>query len=274
MSLDERNIFFEIDGAMHKLPVLPDTLSFQLQTGSVVSETVRLGEVSILRDRKLTTFSISSFFPRHPDRSFIRTLDEFKAPEFYVELFTGCMESKIPMNFVLTGIKSKPFYVSIDSFEYSFTAQDEDVNYTLTLREYRHYGKEGRALDKQEPLFEGDETKAYEAVKSTRPKSGFAIGDRVIVNGKVFRDAWGAVPFARLPLKLMTSSPRTHAGNVRDILRGARNHTLSNTECIIVGVELGINNAPDFALYRYQIADATKRRAIGWVSAESMRHKL
>ncbi|MCK9453281.1 MAG: hypothetical protein M0Q90_16410 [Bacteroidales bacterium] len=276
MNLENRDIYFEIDSQMHKLPVLPQDITLQLQSGTVISETVKLGEISILRDRKLKTFSIASFFPRFGDRSFIRTLNDFKEPEHYIDLFTKVLESKSPMNFVLTGFKAKPFYVSIDAFEYAYTAQDEDINYTLTLREYRHYGKEGKQLDKQEPLFEGDETKAYESLTSTRPKNGFAIGDRVVVNGKYFRDPWGAAPFARLPINLMTSSPKGQIGNVRDILKGARNNALSNSECVIVSIELDINSniSHNFALYKYQIADAATKRALGWVKAESMRHKL
>lgn len=272
MKLTDRDIYFEIDGALHRLPVLPETLSFQVQAGTVLSETVKLGEISILRDRKLIAFSIPSFFPRYADRGYIRTRDDFKEPEHYIELFMQALSSKKPLNFIVTGLPIKPFYVSIDNFEHAYPAQDEDVSYILTLREYKHYGKSGKELDKQEPLFDGDETKAYEAVKSMRPKSGYAIGDRVIVNGAYYQNPWGGAPLARLPLQFMTSAPKSLVANAAALLKSAKHSTLSQSECIIVGLELSINTALP-SLFRYQIADAATRRALGWVAEASLAHK-
>jgi hypothetical protein len=262
-----------------KLPVLPAELAFTTQAGNESTETIRLGEITLLRQRKLREFSISSFLPQTPAASWVRTKDKFYKPEYYLGRFQRLMESKQPTRFIVTGLGMKAFYVSIENFEFRYLAQDEDVHYTLDLKEYRHFAARGRELTVVDPLFADSDAVAMEIQEVDRPKSGFSIGDKVIVSGPAWRDAWGGMAFLQTPTNFLTYSPMSLAADVFDALRNWPSELVAR-RCTIINIETDVNRtmrgidlgAGLTVIAPYQVADDAERLALGWVSEQVMMH--
>lgn len=262
-----------------KLPVLPAELAFATASGNESTETIRLGEITLLRQRKLREFSISSFLPKSPYASWIRTRDEFRKPEFYLGRFQRLMESKKPTRFIVTGLGMKAFYVSLERFEFRYVAQDDDVHYTLDLKEYRHFAARGRELTVVDPLFADSDDVAMEIQEVDRPKTSFSIGDKVIVNGPAFRDAWGGMAFLQTPTNFLTYSPASLAWDIFDALRNWPSALVAR-RCTIINIETDVNRtmrgidlgAGLTVIAPYQVADDADRLALGWVAEEVMMH--
>lgn len=262
-----------------KLPVLPAELAFSTPSGNESTETIRLGEITLLRQRRLRDFSISSFLPRSSIGSWVRTKDAFQKPEFYLGRFQGLMESKRPTRFIVTGLGMKAFYVSIENFEFRYVAQDEDVHYTLELKEYRHYAARGRELTVVDPLFANSDSVAMEIQDVDRPKTGFAVGDKVLVSGLCYRDAWGGMAFLQTPTNFLTYSPASLAADVFDALRNWPSGLVAR-RCTIINVETDVNRtmrgidlgAGLTVIAPFQVADDAERLALGWVAEGSLVH--
>jgi hypothetical protein len=280
MSSADVDIWFDLGReGQFKLPVLPADLVFFTPSGNESTETIRLGEITLLRQRRLREFSISSFLPRSPAPSWVRTKDKFFKPEFYLGRFQGLMENKKPTRFIVTGLGMKAFYVSVESFEFRYVAQDDDVHYTLSLKEYRHFAARGREVTVVDPLFSDSDSVGMEVQEVDRPKSGFAVGDKVIVSGPCFRDAWGGMAFVQTPTNFLTYSPMSLAWDIFDALRNAptplmlRRCTIINLESdanrLMMGFDLGAGLT---VIAPYQIADDADRLALGWVMESSMVH--
>lgn len=262
-----------------KLPVLPSELAFSIAAGNESTETIKLGEITLLKQRRLREFSITSFLPRSADGSWVRTKDKFFLPEFYLGRFQTLMESKKPTRFIVTGLGMKAFYVSIESFEFRYVAQDEDIHYTLGLKEYRHFAARGREVTKVDPLFSDSDAVAMEIQEVDRPKNGFAVGDKVIVSGLCHRDAWGGMAFLQTPTNFLTYSPASLAWDIFDALRNLPSALLMR-RCTIINIETDVNRTMRFidlgagltVIAPYQIADDADRLALGWVAEEGMIH--
>ncbi|OPJ58436.1 LysM peptidoglycan-binding domain-containing protein [Clostridium oryzae] len=117
------------------LPVTPE--SFEINTGNnnTTVEVEKIGEINLLGKPKLTTISISSFFPSQ--KYYFSKNKHFHKPYKCVQMIRSFMKNG-PVNFSITGVdigKSKQFY--IESFVYGENDGTGDVNFTIELKEYR-----------------------------------------------------------------------------------------------------------------------------------------
>lgn len=276
----------DYDGVSLRLPVLPEQLQFVRGGDNISSSTVKHGEVNVLRKPKLTTFQIDSFFPRSGERGYVRGREEFYSPDYYMTMLTWLQDNKAPAKAVFCGFDIEAMYVSVESITFSYQHADEDITYSLSLKEYRPYGANSRRLVALKPLFSGDNATAYNAVREARPKtpSKFSIGDRVIVNGLYFRDAYGGVAFLPTPMDFMCQNYKTAAAKGIESIRNAPGQLLEQ-EAVIIGIKRngkqliksslpgGIQNKTELdAFFPYQIA--VDQKALGWVAKSSLRHAL
>lgn len=276
-----------------RLPVLPEQISFNRPGDNVSSSTVKHGEVNVLRKPKLITFQIDSFFPRRGSRNYIRGLDKFYSPDYYMTLLTWLQDTKTPAKAVFTrsdpdrfvvGFDMEAMYVSVENFTYSYIFADDDVNYSLSLKEYRPYGASSRRLSVIKPLFSGDMATAYNAVREGRVKTSFSIGDRVIVNGLYYRDSMGGLAFIPTPIDFMCQNYTSAISKTIESFKSAPSE-LVEQEATIIGIKRngpqlikssmpgGLQNKTEFeVLFPYQIA--VNKKALGWVAESSLRHAI
>lgn len=176
--------FFEYNRQIIQLPVNPETLEVPSKVKNDSAEILTLGQVSIAGNVQLKEFKIASFLPNKNKYPFILTDGKFKEPDFYIDFFNKVLMDKQPMKVVITDTNVN-MDVLISNFKYSYNAQDDDIEFELSLVEYKPYSVKTYALEQTvQPV-------ATETIrKATEP----CVGSKVVVNGQLFADSYGGGP--------------------------------------------------------------------------------
>ena len=177
--------FFEYNKQVIQLPVNPDSFSITSSSNNRTEEVVKLGQISILKDRKLKTCTFKCFFPVDSNAPYVLTAGGFEPPQFYIDFFNKIKMDKKPCRFIISDTKVN-MLVSIENFEWGLNAGDDDIQYTLKLQEYVSYSAKVVKIQTT--------TQTATTSTTTRAKSGLAIGDTVTVNGKYWYDSYGSPP--------------------------------------------------------------------------------
>ncbi|MFC4305804.1 LysM peptidoglycan-binding domain-containing protein [Cohnella boryungensis] len=146
-----------------QLPLNPSSIEVSDGSKGATYDIVKLGEINVIKNPKLTTYRFSSIFPSPNARSYFvgdRYVDPLTSAPIltsartgasdgsvkvkvnpYVDYLTRWMATKRPIRFVFTGdtfdINQA---VSIESFEWKEAAGSSgDIEYTLTLKKYIFY---------------------------------------------------------------------------------------------------------------------------------------
>jgi hypothetical protein len=187
--------FFEYDNRAVMLPVNPESIELTFPGNNQTTEIIGIGEINILRDRKLASLNISCYFPLRPDYPWILTKGEFQPPLFYIAFFKKAQAAKKPMKLIIMGTEIA-MNVAIESFTRTNVAQDDDITYNLELREYKAYGaKEWRVTTSPEDPAKTTTTVTDPGNRSNTTNA-VTIGANVIVNGQLHRDSDGRGPGA------------------------------------------------------------------------------
>lgn len=129
--------FFVYDQTLIQLPVNPPELMVKTPGNNQTFETVKLGEVNWLKDKKLTNITIKSFFPTNLQVPWVVASSILaQQPFYYINLFESIRDKKETLRLVVADLGIN-MQVSIEDFEYGFAAQDDDVQFTLTLKQSR-----------------------------------------------------------------------------------------------------------------------------------------
>lgn len=188
--------FFNFMGETIQLPVNPPELE-TIQNGSNKTEDIiKTGQINIPRTPKLKEFTIKSFFPRHSDAPYVLTKGAFKEPEYYIDFFRRVPISTLPCRFVVSDMNID-IDVLVESFQYGQEGGDEDINYTLKLKEYKKFSVKLLQTPKQPEPDKPVQAKVEEPDK--RQKTGFSIGDTVYATGDYYYSSWGANPHYTFP---------------------------------------------------------------------------
>lgn len=180
--------FINYNDTVVQLPVNPEKVSVSFKGNNSTTEIIKLGEVNILKDRKLQEISFDSFFPQELGFPGIRTSGDFKKPKYYKKFFEKIMNKKKPCRLVVTGININ-IKCSVEKFEYYHKAGDhEDAYYSLSFKEYRDY-----EIVELKSSKEKSSKKKASPTKSPTP-SKITVGCKVILNGTVHYDSYGAKP--------------------------------------------------------------------------------
>jgi len=119
------NLIFEFSGNSIILPINPENIKLNIPGNNEKVNIVSLGEVVISREPGLTTFSISSFFPKE------------NSPAALIAFFNTWRLSKRPAQFTASGL-SISMQVVIEDFSYDRRSGEEnDYYYDLSFSEYR-----------------------------------------------------------------------------------------------------------------------------------------
>lgn len=189
-------IFFEYEDTVVQLPINPEELECTVEGNNDTVEIVKLGEVNLIKDRKLTSISFESFFPKYDWFPGIRTSGEFEDCDYYKQFFLKIMEDKKPCRFVVTGIDFNSFLgddklVTIEEFEITHKAgEHEDAYYSIEIKEYVEHEIATVEVVKKDKT----NTKNNKDTNKTKKSTKITKGCTVIVNGRLHRDSYGNGP--------------------------------------------------------------------------------
>lgn len=184
--------FFEYNNQVVQLPVNPDKVYVKSSGSNKTEEIVKLGEVNLLRQKKLETLSIECFLPVNASPPYVLTKGKFEKPDFYIDFFNKIRDEKKPFRFIISDTKVN-MLASIEDFEYGLNAGDDDTHYTVSIKEYRPFSS--KTVKIKLPENKAEPAKVTPPAKEERPKTGFSIGDTVIANGKYWYTSYGDSPF-------------------------------------------------------------------------------
>lgn len=152
----ERNhnaeIWLRKDSEAILIPILPSEFTFSTSMNNTVQNVHSLGDVYLAGQRGLKSFSFSSFFPRN-EYSFAVVAPPYSVmwrdkyglnPYAYVDMIERWMDevgqtgkSAVVQLNLLNDDKQLYLNMLIDSFEYGENDGTGDVNYTISLSEFR-----------------------------------------------------------------------------------------------------------------------------------------
>ncbi len=173
------------------LPVAPDKLVINSKSGNRTINLINEGQASIIKKAELADVEFECLLPaeRYP---FARYPDGFKKPSFYVDKLAELKEAGRAFQFIVTrkgGLSSTNMTVTLEDYRLSESAGDLfDVTARINLREYR--GFKARVVK-----IEDNKAQATaERAPSTVRQAPIGIGSEVIVNGRLFKNSYGAEP--------------------------------------------------------------------------------
>lgn len=183
---------FEYEGRVIQLPITPEEIEITYPGNNKSADVILLGEINLLKTRKLATFTIKSWFPDEDWYPGIRTTGRFRKSSYYVKFFEKIRDAKKPCDFYIYGLNFN-MRVSIETFTHQRKGgEHEDLYYTLALKEYRPFSVRElpqivqeeseeilETLDKKTPVLEPTE---------------ITIGTTVVVNGTLHGDSYGGNP--------------------------------------------------------------------------------
>lgn len=281
--MSDVRITIEAGEMKYILPVLPPSLEFTSPTGNETTEVLSVGEISILKNRKLRTLTIESFFPPFYNSYPFICVDaqDFRSPGYMIEAIDTLQVNKSPVRVTIEGIGLSTFWASIEDFTYKFS-QSDDVDYTLSLREFRPYGQRAKTMERQDTVFdwEEDDDIYWEAYGLVRHPSSFSFGDRVVVSGKYFLNPNGLLPSSDMPSDFLQRPYSASLAAEWIKLDGVQN-VLNGRRCVIIDIEDSKTDYIDLPIigytartvtvpYRFCVADLESRKKIGWVSEYQM----
>ena len=193
--------FIDYDGQVVQLPVNPAKVEVKFSGNNSTTEIIQLGEINLLKDRKLAEISFSSFFPQEDWFPAIRTRGQFKRPAFYKSFFEKIQEDKKPCRLIITGLNIT-MKTSVQNFSYYHQGGDhEDAYYSLDFKEYRDYHITQIPVDPSlkrptAPAKSPTPQPATPAPQPATPATPAQItkGCDVILNGRVHYDSYGSKP--------------------------------------------------------------------------------
>lgn len=180
----EVRFFFEFKNEVIQLPVNPFSISINSGGGNKNEEIISIGEINILRDRKLKNISFESFFPANKEHPYVLTKNEFKNGEFYLEFFDKIRKEKEPCRFIVSGLDIN-LLCSIEDLQYRYEGGDEDVHYSIQLKEFILYEAKKVTISERGEV--------QQEASNVRQKTDFAIGNEVIANGKIYANSNGGL---------------------------------------------------------------------------------
>lgn len=202
-------IFIVYKGDTLQIPVNPDSLIVKTPNKNRAVPIVSLGEVNILKEPGLTSFSFKSFFPVASTQNYPYVLTgnseatfytglikqilgrqnktQFITPEQYIKIFKEIKSNKEPVRFIVLGLpETINELVSIEKFDYRWEEGDYDVNYDIELKLYRLYAIRECTYDAETGTVTVDEgqNRIDESDALLAPYSGCKVN----VTGNIYKD--------------------------------------------------------------------------------------
>ena len=131
-------IFAKYKERIVQLPVNPESVQITGDSDNETSTVVNLGQLSDIGFPNLKELSIESFFPYRSGPGYINTNGVFEEPDFYIDFFEKIKQNRDYFRLIITDTPID-MLVSIESFDYTYKYGTDDVDYTLSLKEYKEH---------------------------------------------------------------------------------------------------------------------------------------
>ena len=124
-----------------QLPVNPSRIEMSDGNKGTTYDINALGEINVIKDRKLTTYRFESFFPALDKGYNFMATNRLLDPYRYVEFIQEWMDSKRPIRFIFVGSSFRiNVAASIEQFDWREVAGGMgDIEYSLALKKYEFY---------------------------------------------------------------------------------------------------------------------------------------
>jgi hypothetical protein len=147
-------------------------------------------EVNLLTKPGLRTISFTSFIPAQVDgQGYLAARAPVHPPQFWIDFFTAMQRNRQSFVLVVTRI-GLTLRMAIESFNFQWEAPDEDMHYTLELKEFRPY----RTVRSRRPRRRNRRQRQPQS--RPRPAERPTVGANVTVNGRLHRTSFGDCPGA------------------------------------------------------------------------------
>ena len=182
-------IFMEYRGLLIQFPVNPAELKVKTEGNNEPTEVIKLGEVNIARDKKLTTVEFESFLPEKNIYPFIRTKNQFEGPKYYIDFIEKVRNEKKPIRFLVSDTNIN-FMALIEEFEYGYKYGSNDIEFKVSIKEFR----EVRVKEVKISNYASNRPNRETSSNRGNSSGNVTPGCTVIVNGRLHRDSWGKGP--------------------------------------------------------------------------------
>ncbi|BDU83496.1 hypothetical protein [Clostridium perfringens] len=182
-------IFMEYRGLLIQFPVNPEELKVKTEGNNETTEVIKLGEVNIARDKKLSTLEFESFLPEKNIYPFIRTKNQFEGPKYYIDFIEKVRNEKKPIRFLVSDTNIN-FMALIEEFEYGYKHGSNDVEFKVSIKEFR----EVRVKEVKISNYASNRPNRETSTNRGNSSGNVTPGCTVIVNGRLHRDSWGKGP--------------------------------------------------------------------------------
>lgn len=132
------SFFAQYNNRLVQLPVNPEKITIKGSADNSTTKMVNQGELNDIGFNKLKELTIDSFFPYNSGALYINTNESFEKPQFYINLFEEIKNNRSPFRLIITELNIN-MLVSIESFEITYQFGTDDVDYNLSLKEYREH---------------------------------------------------------------------------------------------------------------------------------------
>ncbi len=177
------------------LPVAPDKLVITSKSGNRTINLINEGQASVIKKAELMDVEFECLLPaeRYP---FARYPDGFKKPSFYIGKLEELKDAGRAFQFIVArnGAGGVPLFstnmtVTLEDRRLTESAGDLfDVTAEIKLREYREFGTRIVKIE------DGKARAAEDRAPSTVQTVPIGIGSEVIVNGRLYKNSYGAEP--------------------------------------------------------------------------------
>ena len=171
------------------LPVNPPKLEVEVPGKNSTLNIVNLGETSILKNPGLKTISFETFIPTQNTGSYVEKDVQVFAPEFYKNFFEAIQTQKEPINFVITELNIS-MQMSVEDFRYWWEGGDPDMHFKISLKQHRQSTIKITNIGNSSVTPTTTNTQRQNVAKVP------VVGSKVLVNGRLYRDSYGAGPGA------------------------------------------------------------------------------
>ncbi|MDZ4994578.1 hypothetical protein GNF80_16705 [Clostridium perfringens] len=182
-------IFMEYRGLLIQFPVNPEELKVKTEGNNETTEVIKLGEVNIARDKKLSTVEFESFLPEKNIYPFIRNKNQFEGPKYYIDFIEKVRNEKKPIRFLVSDTNIN-FMALIEEFEYEYKYGSNDIEFKVSIKEFR----EVRVKEVKISNYASNRPNRETNTNRGNSSGNVTPGCTVIVNGRLHRDSWGKGP--------------------------------------------------------------------------------
>ena len=117
------------------LPVNPESFSVEGSQNNTSVNIQSIGEINLKGKRNLFGLSFDSFFPA---QKYNFAKSKYKEPYVYIEKIKKLMEKNTTLHVIITETDIN-MQCTIESFEYGEAERNGDVQYSISLKEYREF---------------------------------------------------------------------------------------------------------------------------------------